>query len=117
MRGGWVIACLVAASCISRIERRVGPELQTVDLKSPYLKLHMHDGDLYILSAWKIDEAGKAISGSGEHQGPNRQPISRDQVHRISLADVALFETNTVITSPGVAGLAVITGLSLAGTA
>jgi hypothetical protein len=108
---------VLAISCVNRLERRVSPTLDTVDLKAPYLKLHMRDGDVYILDRWTIDEPNRAIHGSGDRFGPNRGPIAAGQTYRVALADVALFETNTVVTSPGVAALSVITGLSLAATA
>lgn len=41
---------------MNRIERRVGPRLDTVDLKAPFLKLHLRNGDLYVLEAWTIEK-------------------------------------------------------------
>ena len=110
-----VILALVAG-CPQRVERKVGPTLQTVDMKAPFLKCHMKDGGLYVLSSWRIDEAGAAVIGAGELYGTDRSVESRLS-YRVRFADVALYETNTVVTSPGVAGMAVITGLSLAVTA
>jgi hypothetical protein len=106
-----LVLAMLSAGCPHRLERKVGPTLQTVDMEAPYLKCHMKNGDLYVLTAWKIDEVNKSIVGAGELHGTDRRIESRDS-YRVALADVALFETNTVVTSPAVAGMAVIAGLS-----
>jgi hypothetical protein len=114
MRNKAVIAFVLAilsTGCPQRLERKVGPTLQTVDMEAPYLKCHMKSGEMYVLTAWRIDEATKSIVGSGELHGTDRRIESRSS-YRVPFADVALYETNTVITSPAVAGLAVIAGLS-----
>jgi len=111
-----VILALAAGGCARRVQRAVSADLQTVDMKAPYIKCHMKDGGLYVLSAWKIDEVNKALTGAGEYFGTDRSVESRLNF-RVPMKDVALYETNTISTSPGVAGMAVITGLSLAVTA
>lgn len=111
-----VILALAWSGCARRVQRVVSADLQTVDLKAPYLKCHMKDGGLYVLSGWKIDEAGKAITGAGEYFGTDRS-VESQLTFRVPMAEVVLYETNTISTSPGVAALSVITGLSLAVTA
>lgn len=111
----WVLAVAVAA-CVQRIERKVGPRLETVDLKAPYLKCHLKDGDVVVLADWTIDEARRELAGTGERVGPDRK-VARSGRFRIRFDEVALYETNTIQSSPGVAGMAVVTGLSAAVTA
>lgn len=106
-----LVLAIASAGCPHRLERKVGPTLQTVDMEAPYLKCHMKNGDMYVLSHWQIEEASKSIVGMGELHGTDRRVESRDS-YRVPIADVALFETNTVITSPGVAGMSVVAGLS-----
>jgi hypothetical protein len=106
-----LVLAILSAGCPHRLERKVGPTLQTVDMEAPYLKCHMKSGEMYVLTAWRIDEATKSIVGAGELHGTDRRVESRDS-YRVAFADVALFETNTIVTSPAVAGLAVIAGLS-----
>ena len=110
------ILALAAGGCARRISRAVSADLQTVDLKAPYIKCHMKDGGLYVLSSWRIDEVNRSLTGPGEYFGTDRTVESR-LTFRVPMKDVALYETNTISTSPGVAGMAVITGLSLAVTA
>lgn len=108
-----VILALAGGGCARRINRAVSANLQTVDLKAPYIKCHMKDGGLFVLSAWKIDDINHSITGAGEYFGTDRSVESR-LTFRVPMADVALYETNTISTSPGVAAMAVVTGLSLA---
>jgi hypothetical protein len=108
-----VVGVALAGACVQRIDRKVGTSLQTVDMRAPYLKCHMKDGGLYVLHGWTIDEPGGAVVGAGEYQGTDRS-VENHASFRVPIADVALFETNTIETSPGVAGMAVVTGLSLA---
>ena len=109
----WLVLCAALATlgCVQRIERKVSSKLETVDLKAPFLKAHMKNGDVFILERWQIDEARRAITGRGEHHGPDRSLAARG-TFTIQFDQVALYETNTIVTSPGVAALAVISGLS-----
>src|SRR5450432_2960507 len=113
-----IAAMLVfGTTCVIRVERKVSPTLQTVDLAAEYLKVHMKNGDVFVLTAWTIDEAGRTVAGSGTQFGPDRVEIRKVRGFRIRFDDVALYETNTIETSPGVAAMAVVTGLSLVVTA
>lgn len=102
--------------CVHRLERQVGATIQTVDHHAPYLKVHMKNGDLFVLTAWQADEIHRTVTGTGELQGVDRRVVSTGP-HRIAMDDVALYETNTIVTSPSVAALAIVTGLSVAVTA
>jgi len=108
---------IVSASCsVKRLDRKVGPTISTVDGKAAYLKVHLADGHLYVLHDWVADDSAQKVTGTGELYDANRI-LRGDGVHIVAMKDVALYETNTMVTSPGVAALAVITGLSLVGTA
>ena len=107
---------LLTATCVHRLERRTGPSLATIDQRAPYLKVHMQDGGVYILTAWKVDEAAQVLVGTGQRLGFDRERIAAGD-QRIALGEVALYETNTISSSPLIAGLAVVTAVSLAATA
>src|ERR1700733_11098944 len=66
----------LTATCVHRLERRTGPSLATVDQRAPYLKVHMQDGGVYILTSWKVDDAGHALVGKGEHRGLDRELVA-----------------------------------------
>ena len=88
-------------------------EVATIDHKSPFLKAHMRDGHVYILSPWSIDATGRSISGQGERLDANRTRVDTG-THVITPDSVALFETNVVSTHPSVKAMAVVSGVSLA---
>ena len=110
-----ILALLAVAACTQRVHRTVvAPDaLATVDRKAPFLKAHMRDGSLYVLSAWT--EADRRISGSGTRYALDRTSLP-DSLHSLSLDSVSLFETNVARSSPSVGPLAVVTGLSVAVT-
>ena len=102
----------VMAGCPNRLERKTGSTLASIDHNAPYLKVHMRDGDLYVLSAWQIDGAAQQVTGTGQLIGADRRVVSSASYH-VPFDQVALYETNTIVTSPTVAAMALVTGASL----
>ena len=114
-RGAVIAAAIVVAlsstSCIQKVRHKISASLQTVDKQAPFLKVHMRNGDVYVLQKWKLEGAGN-LTGYGELQGVDRRP--RDPTaHRIAMEDVALFETNVIESAPSIAALAVIGTVSV----
>src|SRR5262249_61038232 len=111
-----LIACLLLVGCAERVSHVVSlpSEARTLDRESPYLKVHMKDGGLFVLRTWTVDE--QAVSGLGSRYPANRSTEERGRF-QVPLADVALFETNVVHTSPSVAMMAVVAGHPAGGTA
>lgn len=111
--------CLFTAACTAKRMTRTltSPmEMQTLDRRSAYLKVHARDGEVYVLSDWRVDEAAREISGRGQ-----RMNVARDTVEEglftVPIDAVALVETNVLQRSPTIAALSVITGISAAMTA
>ncbi|NIO48508.1 MAG: hypothetical protein GTN73_03575 [Candidatus Aminicenantes bacterium] len=88
-------------------------QFNLLDTRSPFLKVHMLDGRVYILSAWKVDDKDKTVSGMGSLLDINRNLIQKSNF-TISLDGVAIFETNVVKSSPYIGTMAIITLPSLA---
>ena len=88
-------------------------EVRLLDRGSPFLKAHMLDGRVYILSNWNVDSNERIVSGTGELLSTNRD-ILAEGTFSFSLDSVAIFETNRVHTSGAVMAMAVITGASVA---
>ncbi|HEX2690911.1 MAG TPA: hypothetical protein VHN14_30065 [Kofleriaceae bacterium] len=109
----FAVLLVLPLACVQRLERTVTPQLTTVDHKVPYLKVHMKNGDLFVLSEWRADEQRQEVTGQGEQFGTDRRVV-RAGAHRIAMADVALYETNEIVTSPSMAAIAVVTGASVA---
>jgi hypothetical protein len=111
------LGLLLPAGCVQRVKRELKPAEQAVSLdgRSPFLKAHLLDGRVYVLSQWKVDEQSRTISGQGEMLGLNREVLATGAL-TVRLDEVALFETNVVKQSPSVTALAVVTGASAAMT-
>ena len=88
----------------------------TVDRRSPFLKAHMLDGSVYILSGWAIDAAARTVSGRGERLDVHRDHVGGGAL-TLAFDSVALFETNVVAPHPAVGGMMLVTGISLGITA
>lgn len=62
--------------------------------RSPFIKVHMPDGRVYVLERWSIEEGAGTIGGVGLEYSANR--VVKGPVHHVELniGDVALLETN-----------------------
>ena len=107
------MALLVAPACTKRVDRAVvePTALATVDHKAPFLKVHMRDGSLYVLSAWVANESARLVTGTGTRYAADRKALPETS-HSVALDSVALFETNVTRSSPSVGALAIVTALS-----
>jgi hypothetical protein len=70
---------------------------------SPYLKVHMRGGNLYVLSKWESRADSALVTGDGFLYGPARNELGAGRF-TVGVDSVALFETNVVSLSP-VAGI------------
>ncbi len=111
-------ACTLVISCgggATRLERKVGPRISDVDATAPYLKLHLRDGEVYVLSRWTMEGSTGTIAGFGGRWGQDRtRRDAADMTYRIELREVALFETNTPYSSPVNRRMGILTGVSVA---
>ncbi len=100
------------------LERRltVPTQFQSLDSNSPFLKAHMHNGKVYILSSWKVDSENQMVTGQGEILNINRETLRKGEF-TIPIDSVAIFETNTAKPSSTIASMTIITGASIVLTA
>jgi len=113
-----LLLALVVAACASPGPiRELTPPQASARLppKTPYLKAHARDGRLAVLSAWQVDESGRSVAGQGQLYAPDRSLIGQGDL-RLTLDEVALFETNRAPASPSMAAMTLVTGVSLAVT-
>ena len=91
-----------------------GSHPESIDRGAPFLKAHLRDGSVLVMSSWQIDGAGRALQGDGVSYDVNRRP-DRYGTLTAPLADVVLFETNRPYTvhSAGPAVMGVVSGVSL----
>jgi len=77
-----------------------------------FLKAHMLDGRVYVLSDWAIEEPGRIMRGTGVRYDAGRVgTLSGEQ--SVPLDSVAIFETNSVQVSPSIATMTILTVGSL----
>jgi hypothetical protein len=105
------LALVTVLGCTKHVERRHHTDVRAVDSRSPYIKAHMRDGSVYVLARWTVDPSGARLTGDGELVSVDRQS-SRRGWFNVTVAEVALFETNVVHASPSITALAIITGVS-----
>jgi hypothetical protein len=120
-RSASVITVLLAVlillgGCYASRQKRslVTPDrVKHLDRDSPLLKAHMLDGNIYVLSPWRVDETRRVLSGKGSLLDVNRDTLALG-TFSISLDSVAIFETNQVSSSPSVVAMSIMTGVSVA---
>lgn len=108
------ICNLIGCSPYLRLKReiRTTSQFSLLDKRSPFLKVHMLNGRVYILSAWRVNEENKTVSGNGNLLDINRNVIKKGNF-TIPLNDVAIFETNVLKSSPSIMAMSIITVPSL----
>lgn len=113
-----VVGTLPCSGCVKTMRRTVtSPQfVETVDREAPFLKVHMRDGTLYVLSPWAIDNATRTVRGEGQRLDVNRSVLEEGTVE-IPVDSAVLFETNVTRPSGATAALSVVTGISLGVTA
>ena len=111
------VSLIFNTNCSNRIERISEPPGQfTVPQNSedfPYLKLHMNNGDLYVLGKWEFIAARDSVYGSGKLLNANREIIS-DGDFRVPFQQIVIAETNQINSPAGtgvLAALTVVTGI------
>ena len=104
------MVAIAAAACAHKVSRTITDPLtqQVPGPDAEYLKAHMLDGELVLLSSWRVAESERQVEGYGTRFDFNREVIGTGDL-ALSLDSVALFETNTVRVSSSVLPLAVLT--------
>lgn len=116
-----MLSCVVSTGCTSRVWQAKFLETEKVedlDVEAPFLKCHMSDGALYVLTRWQVDPLTEVVEGTGLKYNADRQVVRRGKL-AVQLDQVALLETNRPddLQRTDVATLAVLTGVSLVVTA
>ena len=114
-----IALALVSSGCAPRLlEREVHDrsEAAKIDHDEGYLKAHMLDGALCVLSQWDVDESRWQLTGSGVRYDANRDTSGVGNLV-VSIDSVALFETNSAPISPAIGPMLLMTVASGAMTA
>jgi hypothetical protein len=79
---------------------------------SPFLKLHMRNGDLFVLEDWRVESGTDAVMGRGSRYDPDRREVGAGD-YTVPIDSVALFETNVLKGSGAQAALTVMAGITV----
>jgi hypothetical protein len=111
------LAVAALAGCPKRYETdlRTPEQRGQLDRESKYLKVHMRDGRLYVLTDWTVFEVAGEVVGAGDAYDDARNKIGEGE-HRVPIAGVALFETNVPKVHGSIVAMTIVTGLSVAVT-
>lgn len=95
-----------------------GVVAQDIDPQAPFLKVHLTDGSVYVLTRWRIDERDRLISGEGVRYDVHRAVLGEGSFE-VPFDGVGVLETNRPeeVRQNSFAVMAVATGASLAVTA
>jgi hypothetical protein len=125
-----ILALFTFLLIIGCINKKISRELKQVEEISgknkdgKYLKVHLKNGELYVLHSWEVDRENKLISGHGNHLNSNRIIIdsrgsdrsnrktfsSSAPKYQIPFPDVAIVESNDKGNNPGVPAM-IVAGL------
>lgn len=84
-------------------------------LSSPFLKVHMRNGNLYVFDQWQTDNQKSTILGQATLYNAYRVSLGSDR-RTIGLDSVAIVETNVLHTTGSFIAITVFTGITLAVT-
>lgn len=111
------ISLIFSSGCSNRIEKIISSPDKVNYRHSaeeiPYLKLHLKNGDLYMLSDWQIPKDSNYISGTGSLLDINRDTV-KEGAFKVLREEIILAETNRIYSAGGLVPLAamtVITGI------
>lgn len=108
-----LLGMFAVAACGQRLTRTLTTpdEAGTLDGRSPFLKVHLRGGDVYLLSDWRVD--GGRVSGTGSLLDLNRAAV-REGAFDVPVDSALLFETNVVSRSGASTALTVMAGVTAA---
>ena len=110
---GWAVVAIVAlavtasSGCARTWQAQFATpgELALLDPQAPFLKVHMHAGDLYVLESWTIDPEQRLVRGDGLHYDRNRTVVGGGRV-TLRYDAIALLETNQLRSESNIAAVA-----------
>jgi hypothetical protein len=107
-----ILSGILSINCTSsRIERTVSPPERLLGKNvsgEDYLKLHMKNGELYVLSNWEVNKDTRQISGVGRQMNFNREILNEGEFN-VQMQEVVLAETNLISESSAILGLSALT--------
>jgi len=95
----FLIFTLIVSACgPSKLKKTVYEQPQTSSIPDylKVIKVHMKNGELFVLSHWELDNSEKTVNGKGSHFDADRNEILTDAQFSIPISNIALFEGNAI---------------------
>jgi hypothetical protein len=118
-----LVLVLIGCSGFKKVKREITtpasfqklPEnqLKVMRESSPFLKVHMQNGNIYVLQTWIVDSTRQHVVGYGTLFNAKRDTLRQGQF-QVGLDSVAIFETNVLKPSGAATALTVFTGITAA---
>jgi hypothetical protein len=91
---GVAVATATFGGCVTIWQNRFSAPANyaQIDRSAPFLKAHLAQGDVVVLTAWSFTPA-QEVSGSGIRYDVDRHEVQRGQLN-VTLSEVSLLETN-----------------------
>ena len=86
---------LLFVGCGLQLQRNMYPPQKINEMPYDVIKVHMKNGELYILDHWRVDENNKILKGIGRHYGLHRELLKKDSFN-IPIDSIALIESNKI---------------------
>lgn len=112
-----LVGMSLSCSTFEKVERRTltpaefkkTRDLARLPAASPYLKVHMRDGNVYVLEHWAANAS--VVTGHGCRLDAARDTVATGEF-AVGVDSVAIFETNVVSTSGAIAPIVFLSGLT-----
>ena len=116
-----IVALLLVSGCRTTLYQASfhRPGSKQLDATAPFLKAHTVEGEVYVLTDWRVNDAQQLVTGTGLRYDRARQIIDRGQL-RVHVQRIVLLETNRpemVATHNQFAALTLMSVISLGLTA
>lgn len=89
--------------------------LETLDGEPPFLKAHLRDGSVWVLSEWEVDEPQRLVTGRGRRFDAARDLVASGPA-TVPVDSVTIFEANVLGTSSIVYAFTVLSVATVAAT-
>jgi hypothetical protein len=112
-----LLTVITVGGCVHRLQRVAATpdSAATLDRKAPFLKAHLRDGGLLVMTQWSVDDSARLVTGAGTRYDMQRS-VTGEGLHAFTLDSVVLFETNVSRPSETIGALSIVSGVSAAAT-
>lgn len=108
-----LLTVITVGGCVHRLQRVAATtdSAATLDRKAPFLKAHLRDGGLLVMTQWPVDDSARLVTGAGTRYDMQRT-VTGEGLHAFTLDAVVLLEANVSRPSETIGALSIVSGVS-----